>query len=103
MDWKDKTEGFKKSTCAGFRATFSRDLKIRQCLKGVSSEALFTRKYERGVMRYGNIQRFIHTAMHEEWRKGNEGRILSLQRGVEFQAHRVPHAGEIRAAFIFDA
>ncbi len=61
------------------------------------------RKYERGVMRYGNIQRFIHTAMHEERREGNEGRILSVQRGVGFQAHCVPSAEEIRTAFVFDA
>jgi hypothetical protein len=41
--------------------------------------------------------------MHEERREGNEGRILSVQRGMGLKAHRVVAAGEIRAAFIFDA
>ena len=67
--------------------------------RGRSESDLPERNVRRG--RCGSLG--IYTAMHEERREGNEGRILSVQRGVGFQAHRVPPAGEIRAVFIFDA
>ena len=45
----------------------------------------------------------ILAAMHEERRQRKEVRLLPVQRGVGFQAHRVPAAGKVRTAFIFDA
>jgi hypothetical protein len=41
-----------------------------------------------------------YPAMHEERREGNEGRILSVQRGVGFQAHRVFGRGNPRSFYI---
>lgn len=45
----------------------------------------------------------FYEGMHEERSEGNEGRILSVQCGMGFQAHRVLAAGKVRTAFIFDA